>query len=142
RVAFHPFDCERSVGFGRARADLDCATFRPLAGFSEIRWRTVVDSSWESLMAGIVGALPTRDVYLSIDKDCLNADGAVSNWEAGGLTLEQVLSGIAALRSAKAVVGADITGEYSPVEISNPMFRRLAASERPKLSPPTDADLE
>src|SRR5207248_3434424 len=118
-----------------------CAEFRPRAAISEVRWKTVRDSDWESLVAEVIAGLPTSAVYLSIDKDCLLPEDAITNWEEGRLPLPQLLGALRAIAAAKDVVGVDITGEYSTIEIRNALFRALSAWDHPGQAPPAASDL-
>jgi hypothetical protein len=65
------------------------------------------------VFARAVAQLPCRQVYVSIDKDCLTAPYALTNWEEGRLTLELLLGFLEVLRRNCEIVGLDITGEYS-----------------------------
>ena len=58
--------------------------------------------------------LPTRKVYLSIDKDCLRSSFALTNWEEGRLDLDFLIAALRVIRERCEIAGADITGEYSP----------------------------
>ena len=67
--------------------------------------------------AAALAAVPTPRVYVSVDKDCLRAAGALTNWEEGNLELEFLLRALRAIVETRTVVGLDITGDYSPIEI-------------------------
>jgi arginase family enzyme len=142
RVAFYPYDCNVSRAFGRRTGRVHCASFAPRGIGSEIRWHRVVDHPWESLIGDIITRLPTNRVYLSVDKDCLDDEAARTNWEAGRLGLTQLLQGIRQLAREKEIVGADITGEYSPVAIRSPWFRALSAWDHPAQPTPAAEELQ
>ncbi|MDO4295720.1 MAG: arginase family protein [bacterium] len=51
-------------------------------------------------------------VYVSIDKDILAESAALTNWDQGNLSLEELLSWLCLLLSARTCIGADICGEF------------------------------
>jgi len=58
-------------------------------------------------------AIPTADIYISIDKDVLAPDDGATTWDAGDLTLAELLSWLQALAGHRRIVGADVGGEWS-----------------------------
>lgn len=61
----------------------------------------------------LVSRITTDAVYITIDKDVLRADDAVTNWDQGDMTLD-ILSGlIAALADGHDIIGADVVGDWS-----------------------------
>lgn len=100
-------------------------------GAATLEWQTVSQTGLQSLIETVIGRLPTRDVYLSVDKDCLTADYAVTNWEEGELTLAPLLQAVERLCEATNLIGADITGEYSTGAIRNPLFRLISGLNHP-----------
>ena len=77
-----------------------------------------------SLKAGvqeILNHISTQNVYVSVDKDCLRIEDAITNWEQGSLPLETVTACIAAIRENHAIVGADTVGDYSPPVFNSPL---------------------
>jgi arginase family enzyme len=139
KVALYPYDCPVSYGLGSGSGSFAQPSPEtgpgPLPGTQTIRWQTVEQhlrpADWTHFLRRIFDDLPTQQVYLSIDKDCLTPQYAHTNWEPGHLELPQVLEGISLLATQRDIVGADITGEYSRPEIASPLFRWLAQSDRP-----------
>lgn len=60
---------------------------------------------------GVEAAIPTRQVYLSIDKDVLRRRDAVTDWEQGPMTLEQLLYFLQRIGEGKEICGVDVCGE-------------------------------
>lgn len=58
-------------------------------------------------------AIPTADVYISIDKDVLAPDDGFTSWGAGDLALSELLDWLGALARHRRIVGADVGGEWS-----------------------------
>jgi len=59
----------------------------------------------------MVAAIPTRQVYISIDKDVLSRRDAVTDWEQGPMTLEQLLYFLQRIGEGKEICGVDVCGE-------------------------------
>lgn len=73
------------------------------------------------------GAIPTADVYISIDKDVLAPDDGVTTWGAGDLPLAELLDWLQVLARHRRIVGADVGGEWSlsPAQVfPDPQDRR------------------
>jgi Arginase family len=69
----------------------------------------------------ILDAIITKNVYVSVDKDCLRAEDAITNWEQGTLPLEAVTASIDAIRRTHDIIGADTVGDYSPPTFVSPL---------------------
>ena len=94
------------------------------ANISAERTVTLQSQLKTSLKAGvqeILKHISTKNVYVSVDKDCLRAEDAITNWEQGTLPLETVTACIAAIRENHTIVGADTVGDYSPPVFSSPL---------------------
>ncbi|MBV9467730.1 MAG: arginase family protein [Abitibacteriaceae bacterium] len=109
---------------------------------TNIRWQTVAQRSLPEIMHDVITRLPTRDVYLSIDKDCLTSDFAITNWEEGELTLPTLCGAMQKLAKAKDIVGVDVIGEWSQGPIHNWLFRWLAKADHPQQATPRTADFK
>jgi arginase family enzyme len=59
----------------------------------------------------LLSAIPTENVYISIDKDVLNRAFAVTNWDHGNMHLRELLAALQALVRTKNVLGIDVCGE-------------------------------
>lgn len=78
----------------------------------------------QDLAAGIqevLSQVETEQVYISIDKDCLQTADAQTNWEQGTLPLSTVTAVIQALSQHKQIVGADTVGDFSPLRFRSPL---------------------
>jgi len=94
--------------------------------FRRIYWKELSNLDIKLLFDRIFKRLPVNRVYLSIDKDCLRQEYALTNWEEGMLSLECLLFLIRMIRENLEIVGVDITGEYSPITIPAG-FKRLTS---------------
>lgn len=87
-----------------------------LQPISPTDWR----ESFQQFSASI--SLP---VYITVDLDCLVSSDAVTNWESGQFSIEDVLWAIQCLRRHCAVIGGDLCGAFSSQEYGS-RFQKLA----------------
>ena len=93
----------------------------------------ILRGNWRERFAEFVRALQGSNLYVTIDLDCLRAEEAVTNWESGRFTVEDVAWALTQLRASARIVGGDICGAFSP-----PVYARLkqcfvAEMDHPKL---------
>lgn len=100
-------------------------------GVTDREWETVAQFGLDVLMQKIIARLPTRAIYLSIDKDCLAARHAFTNWEEGELSLPDLENALRLLAAKTDILSADVTGEYSRGTIRNPLFRLISNLDHP-----------
>jgi arginase family enzyme len=78
-----------------------------------IHWQELKNKNIPDFFLQVIKRLPTKEVYVSIDKDCLKADYSLTNWEEGSFTLEELLMMLAVIKENARIVGVDILGDYS-----------------------------
>ena len=96
----------------------------------------------EELLRPFQDALARWPLYISIDKDVLGAMEAVVNWDSGLLTLAELIGALEAFTRAAGgkLVGVDITGDWSAVEVHGWFRRALHAIEHAAMTvDPCDA---
>ncbi len=64
----------------------------------------------------LLQAIPTRHIYISIDKDVLDPRWALTNWDQGQMPLPYLLELVRALGTRKKILGADVCGELPPAQ--------------------------
>jgi hypothetical protein len=82
----------------------------------------VGDHGWPSMQAMgeggfadlLVSRIATPTVYVTIDKDVLRPDDAVTNWDQGQLGLDGLEHLIGAVAGRARLIGADVVGDWSP----------------------------
>lgn len=84
---------------------------------THINYTTIASMGEEQFFEKLAGELAGQHVYLSIDKDCLQQNAAITDWEQGCLSLSGLLCGIRHLREHCTIVGADICGERAQQEL-------------------------
>jgi arginase family enzyme len=76
-------------------------------------WRNVADQDWQLFLDEVSARAPTEAVWLTIDKDVLRPEDALTNWDQGQMPLSFLLTAVQAIGRRHRVVGADICGDYS-----------------------------
>lgn len=73
-------------------------------------------------MRTILSLIPTKNIYISIDKDVLNQKEVLTNWDQGQMTLTELLTALEILIRKKSVCGVDVCGEMTadPLERFKP----------------------
>ncbi|CAN5199897.1 hypothetical protein BH10PSE4_BH10PSE4_41600 [soil metagenome] len=109
------------------------------------------DRSWPSMEAmgqdGFLNLLASRietdAVYVTVDKDVLCDDDAVTNWDQGRLSLDGLERLVRAVAERARVIGADVVGDWSPPRygpdlLSNLLKRGEAFLDQPRGGVPGD----
>ncbi len=94
--------------------------------FKEIYWTELKGRNLKDFFLSLLGRIPTKEVYVSIDKDCLKKDSALTNWEEGYLSLDELLLMLKLIRENLDIAGLDITGDYSKICIKS-KFKRICS---------------
>lgn len=76
--------------------------------------------------------LSIRKAYITIDKDCLDKRYALTNWHEGKFTLEQLTSALKTIKENFEIIGADITGEYSEIEVKGAVKKVISYFNHPR----------
>ena len=118
RLEVHPWADDRSVS-------------------QQDRRGAILRSNWRERFVEFAGGLGGSNVYVTIDLDCLRAEEAVTNWESGRFTIEDVAWALAQLRTNSRIVAGDICGAFSPPIYARAKQRFAAEMDHPKL-PPAD----
>ncbi|CAA7626470.1 arginase family protein [Magnetospirillum sp. UT-4] len=108
-------------------------------GGGPVDWANLGEGGWDGFVATLADRLPTERVYVTIDKDVLHADEAVTNWDQGEMRLDHILACLRVLAGSHAIVGIDVCGEYAPPRFDGWGKRLLARLDQPR--PPPQPDL-
>ncbi|GEM_PF-93588 len=104
-----------------------------------LHWRNLAERQLLEACGMVVAALPETAVWITIDKDVLPEDEALTNWDQGRMPLAAVLETIRAVAAARRVIGADVCGEYSPPAHANWFKRIEARMDQPRRRSNADA---
>jgi arginase family enzyme len=91
-----------------------------------IHWRNLADMPLPEATDAVLAAIPTAAIWITIDKDVLPEQEALTNWDQGQMPLVALLAMLQAAGQHKRVLGADVCGEYSPPRHRN-WFKRIEA---------------
>ncbi|MGZ5020792.1 MAG: hypothetical protein ACXWAV_10210 [Chthoniobacterales bacterium] len=97
-------------------------------------------ATWREDFERFANELRGRNVYVTIDIDCLRAGEAMTNWENGKFTTDDVGWALQKLRAAARIVGGDLCGAYSPPQYARRKQRFVAEWDHPKLPRPDLAE--
>jgi len=97
----------------------------------------ILRASWRENFTEFVRALEGSKVYVTIDLDCLRSEEAVTNWESGRFTLEDVAWALAQFHESGApIVAGDICGAFTPPAYARLKQRFAADRDHPKVPKP------
>ncbi len=98
------------------------------------RWPVISRDDWRAQFAAFAEKLRGKNVYVTIDTDCLRLEDAVTNWEQGLFTAEDIAAALKMLGTGGAqIVGGDVCGAWSQPEYARWKQRFAANFDRPKL---------
>jgi len=99
---------------------------------NRIYWEELRGKNLPEFFLSLIQRLPTKQVYVSIDKDCLKNDSSLTNWEEGVFSLDELLSMLRIIRENLDIVGVDISGDYSKVWAKERIKAFFSRLDRPK----------
>lgn len=119
--------CSNDIGGARARqADLalleedrlELYPYHTPDGEPSIRlcgreWPSIASLGEDAFIELLLSRIPTRAVYVTLDKDVLDGAYAVTNWDQGCATLEFVSELIRQTGARHVFAGADVVGDWS-----------------------------
>lgn len=103
------------------------------------RFDCMTRQNWRERFERFVESVAGQDVYVTIDLDCLRNEEAVTNWENGLFTAQDVAWALGVLRANAWLVAGDLCGAYSPPTYAR-AFQRFAGwwdhPKSPEIDPP------
>ncbi|MEP6709529.1 MAG: hypothetical protein ABJB32_05300 [Verrucomicrobiota bacterium] len=97
---------------------------------------------WQQRFLAFVKNLGATPVYVTIDLDCLRSEDAVTNWESGRFTLDDLAWALSELGNATRIIAGDICGAFSPPVYARRKQRFASEMDHPKLSRPLPAEIQ
>jgi len=79
-------------------------------------WPTIESLGEDAFLDQLDKAIAGSSLYVTIDKDVLRAQDAVTNWDQGQASLNFVLAAIRRACGGRRVIGADVVGDWSPAD--------------------------
>lgn len=93
-------------------------------------------ANWREEFERFVAELRGGNVYVTVDLDCLQEGSALTNWENGKFSVDDVAWAIGTLRRAARVIAGDICGAYSLPVYARRKQRFLSEMDHPKMPAP------
>lgn len=131
KLEIFPYERDPSQTYFRYFKNTNCFTVKRGIFGSTLCWASLKEKS-VNFIKELLKNMPVDNVYVSIDKDCLSSAYALTNWEQGSVSIDWLSSALSIIKEEKKIVGMDITGEYSPIVIKNPIKRFLSSLDHPK----------
>jgi arginase family enzyme len=101
----------------------------------------ILRENWREHFERFVTSLDGTAAYVTIDLDCLCAEQAVTNWESGRFSLNDLDWALKKLCESSQIVGGDICGAYSTPEYARFKQRFAAEFDHPKIRLPNDDNI-
>ena len=131
RVEVYPYSHPpSSTLFRRVPENLSIKNKKGLL-LKKIYWNELKGKNLMKLFSSILKRLPTPRVYLSIDKDCLRNEYALTNWEEGMLSLDELLMMLRMIKDHMDIVGMDIVGDYSEISTHGNLKKFVSYLDHP-----------
>jgi hypothetical protein len=96
----------------------------------------ILRENWRGHFEKFANDLRGKNVYVTIDLDCLRAEDAITNWESGRFAVVDLEWALAKLRESCRIVAGDICGAYSQPKYARFKQRFAAQFDHPKLRLP------
>ena len=101
----------------------------------------VLRETWRDHFQDFVSKLGGAKVYVTIDLDCLRVDDAVTNWESGRFTVEDLEWALGKLRENTRILAGDICGAYSAPKYARWKQRFASEWDHPKIELPSAGEI-
>ena len=103
----------------------------------QARRGAILSTNWKDHFVEFANTLGGKNLYITIDLDCLRVEEAITNWENGRFAVEEIAWALSQLRAANArIVGGDICGAFSTPIYARAKQRFAARMDHPKLPNP------
>ena len=132
RIVLYPWHHAPSRVWGRYGRG---ACYRQEDG--HLHWRNLAEEDWGAFLDELVAGIPTRAIWLTIDKDVLGPGDAVTNWDQGAMPLAHLLAAIERLAAARRIAGVDVCGDWSEPRFTDPFRWTLARFDHPPAITPS-----
>lgn len=132
RLEIYPFSASNArVFFRSVPKNRSVETSRGFLG-SKILWKPLKGKDLKKFFEEILPHIPTKKVYISIDKDCLTSEGALTNWEQGAMPVEGFLTLLKAIKGHLDIAGVDVAGDYSRPVFASQVKKLCSFFDHPK----------
>ena len=98
------------------------------------RFNCMTRNNWRERFTRFARSVMDMPIYVSIDMDSLAESEAISNWEHGLFTANDIAWALRELRHRTHIIGGDMCGAFSYPAYARPCQRFIANWDHPKLS--------
>lgn len=126
RVEIYPYAHSPSKTFLKKIPDNISIGLKRGRFFNTIYWQELYNKNLKDFFRQILSRIPTKKVYLSIDKDCLRNEYALTNWEEGKMPLDELLLLLGLIKDNLDIIGLDIVGDYSEIRLEG-LIKNIAS---------------
>jgi len=131
RVEIYPYaHAPTKVFLRRVPVNVSVSAHRGILS-TRICWEELKGKNLAEFFISILRRLPIKEVYISVDKDCLRKEFALTNWEEGLLSLDELLLMLKLIKDNLDILGMDVVGEYSPILIKSPFKSLVSRFDHP-----------
>ena len=134
RLEIYPYRHKPSRVYFRHIAQNQSVVIKKGLFSNKIIWSQLEKKDLTIFTLELIKRLPIHKVYISIDKDCLQSDYALTNWEEGLLHLDQLLIMLKLMRDNLDIIGLDVVGDYSVPQFPNKVKAVISRLDHPKES--------
>jgi arginase family enzyme len=93
----------------------------------------ILHENWRERFMEFSKRVAGKNVYVTIDLDCLCVKEAMTNWESGRFTVADLEWALQCVLQYSRIIGGDICGAYSPPKYARWKQHFAAEFDRPKL---------
>jgi len=133
RVEIYPYAHKPSLTFFKKVPENISIDLKKGFLYNKIYWHELKTKNLIEFFQTLIKRIPTKQVYISVDKDCLKREYALTNWEKGLFYLEEFLSMLKIIKDNLDIVGMDIAGDYSKVSITGRLKEIFSKMDHPKI---------
>ena len=138
RLEIYPYQHKPTKVFFKKIPENISADVKRRLFYDEIHWQELKTKNIAEFFLHILRRLPTKKVYVTIDKDCLRVPYSLTNWAGGHLEPEELLLMLKFIKENTDMIGLDITGDYSPVKTEGFIRTAITAINHPRDSSAKD----
>jgi arginase family enzyme len=131
RVEIYPYSHPPSFTFFKRIPENFSIKMKKGLFVNKINWNELKGKDLTNHLFSILKRLPTPRVYLSIDKDCLRNEYALTNWEEGMLSLKELLWMLKLIMDHVDLIGLDIVGDYSEISVNGKLKKLISYLDHP-----------
>ena len=101
----------------------------------------ILRENWREHFEHFVTAIAGANAYVTIDLDCLRPEEAVTNWENGRFSVEDLVWALGRIRASARIIAGDICGAFSRPAYARWKQRFASEMDHPKTNHREDEEV-